>query len=339
MISYLLSLWLTPSCCSLTMTQQTPDPGYKWVDDKDWCIKCVQQDWWCAVNPGHACWQCCCSKIACSMMTAVRARSRSCSQAPRKPAPCQCSPSAPLTLNCGKSQCSKANVRPQHQPIHPGNKVSHSLFKQFNIISIDIPSSFWWGIDQYSSMATREDIEDGKSIINGRWKWHEPSHNTRRQYKYIQCTRSWGGGCPFEGKAGQNGMKGGQSEWQVGHCAQRSSQLTAGGWSNAGTDVPNTIPPSMSGIMAGICTNTAGIWLNLCQGHAVLSPQSTKPVGTSTYHNAGRNGIVWQSILAWLKRADWHPWYAGCTPQQYLKSWGDNSRLGQWKGCQQANQW
>jgi len=24
----------------------------------------------------------------------------------------------------------------------------------------------------------REDIEDGKSIVNGRWQWHEPSHNT-----------------------------------------------------------------------------------------------------------------------------------------------------------------
>jgi len=78
---------------------QTPDAGYEWVDDKDHCIKCIQRDRQCAANPGHACWQCCCSKIACSMMTAVRARSRSRSQALRKPAPRWCSPSAPSMLN------------------------------------------------------------------------------------------------------------------------------------------------------------------------------------------------------------------------------------------------
>jgi len=76
---------------------QTPDTGYEWVDDKDCCIKCVQRDQWCAVNPGCACWQCCCSKIACSMMTAVRVRSRLHSQAPRKPALHWHSPSAPST--------------------------------------------------------------------------------------------------------------------------------------------------------------------------------------------------------------------------------------------------
>jgi len=96
---------------------QKPEQGYEWVDDKDCCIKCAQQDQRCAANPGHACWQCCCSKIACSMMTAVRVRSRSRSQALRKPAPCQCSPSMPSTLNPGKSQHSKH----KHQTPAPTN--------------------------------------------------------------------------------------------------------------------------------------------------------------------------------------------------------------------------
>jgi len=102
-----------PNICDM----QKPEQGYEWVDDKDRCIKCAQRDQWCAANPGRACWQCCCSKIACSMMTAVRVRSRSRSQAPRKPAPHQRSPSVPSTLNPGKSQRSKR----KHQTPAPAN--------------------------------------------------------------------------------------------------------------------------------------------------------------------------------------------------------------------------
>jgi len=100
-----------PNVCDM----QTSDAGYEWVDDKDHCIKCVQRDRQCAANPGHACWQCCCSKIACSVMMAVRARSRSHSQAPRKPAPHWHSPSVPSTLNRGRSQHAKS----QHQTLVP----------------------------------------------------------------------------------------------------------------------------------------------------------------------------------------------------------------------------
>jgi len=108
---------------------QKPEQGYEWVDDKDRCIKCTQWDQRCVANPGRACWQCCCSKIACSMMTAVRARSRLCSQAPRKPAPRQRSPSTPPTLNPGKSQRSKCQ-RQTPAPANPPTKQSKSFIIQ-----------------------------------------------------------------------------------------------------------------------------------------------------------------------------------------------------------------
>jgi len=110
---------------------QTPDAGYEWVDDKDRCIKCIQRDRQCAVNPGHACWQCCCSNIACSMMMAVRVRSRSCSQAPRKPAPHRRSPSVPSTLNQGRSQCAKSQCQtPAPAAANPPRKPSKSFIIQ-----------------------------------------------------------------------------------------------------------------------------------------------------------------------------------------------------------------
>jgi len=114
-----------PNICDM----QKPEQGYEWVDDKDRCIKCVQRDRRCAANPGCACWQCCCSKIGCSMMTAVRVRSRLRSQALRKPAPCQRSPSAPSTLNPGKSQCSKRQ-RQAPAPANPPTKQSKSFIIQ-----------------------------------------------------------------------------------------------------------------------------------------------------------------------------------------------------------------
>jgi len=107
---------------------QTPDSGYEWVDDKDRCIKYIQQDQRCAANPGRACWQCCCSKIACSMMTAVRVRSRSCSQALRKPAPHRRSPSAPSTLNRGRSQRAKSQCQTLAPAVaNPARKPSKSF--------------------------------------------------------------------------------------------------------------------------------------------------------------------------------------------------------------------
>jgi len=113
-----------PNVCDM----QTPDAGYEWVDDKDCCIKCIQRDRQCAANPGHACWQCCCSKIACSMMTAVRARSRSRSQAPRKPALRRHSPSVPSTLNRGRSQHAKSQCQtPAPAAANPPRKPSKSF--------------------------------------------------------------------------------------------------------------------------------------------------------------------------------------------------------------------
>ena len=114
-----------PNVCDM----QKPEQGYEWVDDKDRCIKCIQRDRRCVANPGHACWQCCCSKVGCSMMTAVRVRSRSRSQAPRKPAPCQRSPSAPSTLNPRKSQRAKRQ-RQTLAPANPPRKPSKSFIIQ-----------------------------------------------------------------------------------------------------------------------------------------------------------------------------------------------------------------
>ena len=70
-----------------------PDPGYKWVEYEDRCEKCEQRGRQCAAYAGKACWQCCCSKVACNFLNEVRASSRSRSQAPRKSAPHQWLPS------------------------------------------------------------------------------------------------------------------------------------------------------------------------------------------------------------------------------------------------------
>ena len=48
-----------------------PDPGYKWVEYENRCGKCVQRGQQCVAYPGKACWQCCCSKVACSFMNDV----------------------------------------------------------------------------------------------------------------------------------------------------------------------------------------------------------------------------------------------------------------------------
>ena len=113
---------------------------------------------------------------------------------------------------------------------------------------------------------------------------------------------------------------------------QRSSKLMEAGWSHVRTDVPDTIASSTSGITAGSHIKTASIGINLCWGRSPCSPQSAKPIGTGAYHNAGRNGVIQQSVLAWLEQADRHPWFAGCAAQQCLKSGGGNSRLasGKW---------
>ena len=76
-----------PKRAKLTIRDiDTPGPGYMWVSEEESCLRCKKRKFRCAINPGRACWQCACTKYACSVMTTVQAQSRAKSQARCTPA-------------------------------------------------------------------------------------------------------------------------------------------------------------------------------------------------------------------------------------------------------------
>ena len=64
----------------------TPLTGYAWVADDERCRRCKKRNLRCAINPGRACWQCACTKYACSATVTVPAQFRARSQAKSTPA-------------------------------------------------------------------------------------------------------------------------------------------------------------------------------------------------------------------------------------------------------------
>ena len=66
----------------------TPGTGYAWVSDDERCQRCEKRNLRCAIYPGRACWQCACTKLACSTTVVIRAQSRARSQARRTPTRC-----------------------------------------------------------------------------------------------------------------------------------------------------------------------------------------------------------------------------------------------------------
>ena len=66
----------------------TPGTGYAWASDDERCQRCKKRNLRCAIYPGRACWQCACTKLACSATVVVRAQSTARSQARRTPTRC-----------------------------------------------------------------------------------------------------------------------------------------------------------------------------------------------------------------------------------------------------------
>ena len=60
--------------------------GYASVSDDERCRRCKKRNLHCAINPGRACWQCACTKYACSAMVTVPAQFRTRSQDKSTPA-------------------------------------------------------------------------------------------------------------------------------------------------------------------------------------------------------------------------------------------------------------